>query len=60
MAALAGSAELLAGGVEMQVVGGVCATEGGASMGIVGASSITMSVRGGEEERRTRRQGVMI
>lgn len=45
---LAGSSKLLAGGV------------GAAGVGVVGASSMTMSVRREEEEKRTRRRGVTI
>lgn len=56
---LVGSSKLLAGGVGV-VSRGVCAVEGAAGVGVVGASSMTMSVRREEEEKRKRRRGVMI
>lgn len=52
---LVGSSKLLAGGVGV-VSRGVCA----AGVGVVGASSMTMSVRREEEEKRTRRRDVTI
>lgn len=52
MAALAGSAKLLAGEVGV-MSRGVCAAKGAASVGVVGASSMTMSVRTGKEDKKT-------